>query len=82
MTATYQTRVNDLQGEGWEVADEDDERVILERRSIGSFGMHFLVFALTFYTAGFVNVLYALKRYYIDGEKKVIYKDEEREARA
>lgn len=68
----FEKRVEDEQVEGWSVKEDGDERVVLVKRGWGTLGGHVLVAALTFWTFGLGNVIYAAYKYFVDTDEKVI----------
>jgi len=69
----FQRMVDDEKTEGWSIAEDGDERVVLIKRKYGTLGGHVLVGLLTiWWTFGIGNVVYAAYKYFGDSDKKVI----------
>ncbi|WP_435064986.1 zinc ribbon domain-containing protein [Halobaculum sp. EA56] len=70
--AWLRRRVEDLRDEGWTPVEDDGDRVVLRRRSLGRPLVHLLLLPLT---GGAGNVLYALYRYTSGAPRRVVHAD-------
>lgn len=73
MNENLQQKVEDARVEGWEVNQEQGDRVVMVKRKYGTLGGHVLVALLTiWWTLGLGNVIYAAYKYFGDADTKVI----------
>lgn len=65
-------RIDQLRGDGWTVADDDGDRVVLVNRGVGSVPAHLILF---FLTGGTGNVLYGAYRWTIGAPRRELRTD-------
>lgn len=69
----FKQQIDDEQTEGWKIAEDGDERVVMFKADYGSLGGHVLVALLTvWWTFGIGNGVYAAYRYFAKRDKKVV----------
>lgn len=66
-----QRQVDELIVAGWRIEEETPERVVLVKREYGDLALHLIIFLLTFWTGGIVNVIYGAYRY-VNSPKRVL----------
>lgn len=74
-TKALQRKIDDAKDEGWEVAEEHDEkRAVLVKRKTGTALDHLIIFLLVgWWTLALANLVYWAYKHFIDVDERVIY---------